>query len=83
VANNRVTNAGLPRLVNIEVVADHLGVAPRYVRRLVGEQRIPFVKLGRLIRFDPDEVRAWLDEARVPGEERKHGARTEPVTGSR
>jgi excisionase family DNA binding protein len=57
-------------LVNIEVVADHLGVAPRYVRRLIGEQRIPFVKLGRLIRFDPDEVRAWLDEARVPREER-------------
>jgi hypothetical protein len=30
----------------------------------VAERRIPFIKWGHLIRFDPSEISAWLDEAR-------------------
>ena len=51
-------------LVDIEVVADRLGVQVRHVRRLVHERRIPFIKWGHLLRFDPAEIEAWLDEAR-------------------
>ena len=58
----------LPRLMNIAELAEHLGVAERHVRRLVFERRIPFVKWGHLIRFDPAEVKTWLDAARVAGE---------------
>ncbi|MGH9155598.1 MAG: helix-turn-helix domain-containing protein [Acidimicrobiales bacterium] len=47
------------------MAADRLGVTVRYVRRLVAERRIPYIKLGHLLRFDPDEVDAWLDRARV------------------
>jgi len=43
----------LPRLLTIEQIADHLGVSVRHVRRLVAERRIPFVKWGHLLRFDP------------------------------
>lgn len=57
---------GLPRLLDIAGVAEVLGVAPRHVRRLVAERRIPYVKWGHLIRFDPDEVDQWLRLARVP-----------------
>jgi excisionase family DNA binding protein len=39
-----------------------LGVNVRHVRRLVQEKRIPYVKWGHLIRFDPDEVEAWIVE---------------------
>jgi excisionase family DNA binding protein len=46
------------------MLADHLGVTPRYVRRLIAEERIPYLKLGRLIRFDPDEIAEWLESAR-------------------
>jgi excisionase family DNA binding protein len=63
----------LPRLLNIGGLAEHLGVQERHIRRLVHERRIPFVKWGHLIRFDPDEVRAWLDRARVPGERHPRG----------
>ena len=52
------------RLVDIEAVADRLGVQVRHVRRLVHERRIPFIKWGHLLRFDPAEIEAWLDEAR-------------------
>lgn len=60
--------AGLPHLLSIEVVAEHLGVTVRHVRRLVQERRIPFLKWGHLLRFDPDEIAAWLEEfRRSPG----------------
>lgn len=58
----------LPRLLAIGEVAEHLGVTERHVRRLVAERRIPFVKWGHLLRFDPDEIATWLDRARRPDE---------------
>ncbi|MGZ8722119.1 MAG: helix-turn-helix domain-containing protein [Aeromicrobium sp.] len=69
-----VRRAGLPTLVDIEEIAEHLGVNVRHVRRLVAERRIPYFKWGHLLRFDPDEVRAWLAEAQVEPFFR-HGAR--------
>ena len=52
----------LPRLLNVEEVAGVLGVNVRHVRRLVFERRIPYVKWGRLVPFDPREVDRWLRE---------------------
>ena len=51
-------------LVPIDAVADRLGVTVRHVRRLVDERRIPYLKWGKLLRFDPVEIDAWLDQAR-------------------
>lgn len=48
-------------LLNIEQVAARLGTSVRHVRRLVHERKIPYVKVGRLLRFDPDEIERWLD----------------------
>lgn len=53
----------LPRLLNISEVAEMLGVNVRHVRRLVFESRIPYLKWGRLIRFDPRELDRWLQAA--------------------
>jgi len=53
-----------PRLLDITTLAEHLGVNARHVRRLVAERRIPFIKWGHLIRFDPAEVREWIDAYR-------------------
>jgi excisionase family DNA binding protein len=55
----------LPTLLDIDGVAEHLGVNERHVRRLVAERRIPFVKWGHLLRFDPAEIAVWLDRQRV------------------
>lgn len=54
----------LPRLLTIEEVADHLSVTTRHVRRLVSERRIPFVKWGHLLRFDPRDMDAWIEAGR-------------------
>ena len=37
---------GREPLVDINAVAEQLGVTPRHVRRLVAERRIPYVKWG-------------------------------------
>jgi excisionase family DNA binding protein len=56
----------LPHLLTIEELADHLGVTVRHIRRLIAENRVPYVKWRRFIRFDPDEIARWLDDARHP-----------------
>ncbi|MGI8806890.1 MAG: helix-turn-helix domain-containing protein [Acidimicrobiales bacterium] len=51
-------------LMDLAAVAERLGVNQRHVRRLVAERRIPFLKWGHLLRFDPSEIEGWLDGAR-------------------
>lgn len=51
----------LPRLLDIDQLAGHLGTSHRHIRRLIAERRIPYVKVGRLVRFDPNEIAQWLE----------------------
>lgn len=52
-------------LMDIAALAERLGVTERFVRRLVDERRIPFLKIGKFIRFDPADVTQWITEQRV------------------
>lgn len=52
-------------LLDVEEVASRLHVTVRHVRRLVFERRIPYLKIGSLLRFDPEEVDDWLSTLRV------------------
>jgi excisionase family DNA binding protein len=58
------TNARDP-LLDVDAVAQALGVTSRHVRRLVAERRIPFFKVGKFVRFDPGELDVWLDQQRM------------------
>jgi excisionase family DNA binding protein len=69
----------VPRLLDVAELAERLGVTPRHVRRLVAERRIPFLKWGRLLRFDPNEIVAFLDDARVPPRSLTHPAVIMPI----
>ena len=64
-AGRRADGPSLPRLIDIDGVAELLGVSVRHVRRLVAERRIPFVKWGHLLRFDPNDLAVWIDSIRV------------------
>ncbi len=57
---------GLPRLLDVAELADVLGVNVRHVRRLVFENRVPYLKWGRLVRFDPREIERWLRSVNRP-----------------
>ena len=56
----------LDSLWDVDAVARRLGVQARHIRRLVGERRIPYIKWGHLLRFDPVDIERWLDDARRP-----------------
>lgn len=58
------TDRPLGRLLTIAEVADALGVEIRHVRRLVHERRIPYIKWGHLLRFDPADISGWIDAYR-------------------
>jgi excisionase family DNA binding protein len=51
-------------LFDVTGLAEYLGISVRHVRRLVAERRVPFHKIGHLLRFDPDAIDAWLAEHR-------------------
>jgi excisionase family DNA binding protein len=55
-----------PELVDIETVAKLLGVGERYVRRLIAERQIEFIKVGHYVRFDLRVVRKWVEDRRHP-----------------
>ena len=55
----------VPKLLTMDELAERLGVTHRHVRRLVAERRVPFLKVGRFIRFDPAKIAAWLERSRV------------------
>lgn len=50
-----------PGLWTLEETAEWLAVTQRMIRRLVAERRIPYVKVGRYVRFRPQDVEAWRD----------------------
>ncbi len=58
-------HVGKTQLISVEQLADELGVSVRYVRRIVAERRISYVKVGHLIRFQGDEVQRWVEANRV------------------
>lgn len=58
-------HATRPDLIDLPALADKLGVTERHVRRLVAERRVPFIKWGHLLRFDPDEIDRWIDKHRT------------------
>ena len=64
-SRTRPADSRLPVLLNLRGVAEHLGTSERHVRRLVQERRIPFIKVGHFVRFDPNDLAEWLDSARV------------------
>lgn len=53
------------RIVDIEGAAEHLTVTVRFMRTLVADRRVPHLKVGKFVRFDLDELGAWLDTCRV------------------
>ncbi|HEY8271315.1 MAG TPA: excisionase family DNA-binding protein [Pseudobdellovibrionaceae bacterium] len=44
----------------IDDVAKELSCSIRHVRKLVSKNRIPYLKVGRLVRFSPQRISEWL-----------------------
>jgi len=61
-AANRV--AGDP-LLTVAEAGEYLGTGERFVRRLITERRITYVKLGKYVRLQRSILDAFIDAGRV------------------
>jgi excisionase family DNA binding protein len=53
-------------LLDVEAAAHRLGCSERFIRRLVQERRIPFVKLGgTMVRFVDADLDRWIVAQRI------------------
>ncbi|MCP4965341.1 MAG: helix-turn-helix domain-containing protein [bacterium] len=43
-------------MLTIDEAAERLNVSVRFVRRLVAERRVPYLKIGKFVRFDQDDL---------------------------
>jgi excisionase family DNA binding protein len=55
----------LDTLLSVEQAAERLGTSARFVRRLVFERRIAYVKLGRHVRITARDLDAFIEAGRV------------------
>lgn len=52
-------------LLDVNGLAAYLNVNVGYIRRLVHERRVPFHKIGKFVRFDPDDIDRWVRAQRA------------------
>jgi excisionase family DNA binding protein len=55
----------MERLLTVEEAAGRLGTSTRFVRRLIFERRIAFVKVGRHVRIAPEDLDAFVAAGRI------------------
>jgi excisionase family DNA binding protein len=55
----------LDTLLSVEQAAERLGTSVRFVRRLVFERRIAFVKVGRHVRITTADLDTYIATGRV------------------
>jgi excisionase family DNA binding protein len=52
-------------LLTVEQASERLGTSTRFVRRLIAERRITFIKVGRHVRIDTADLDAFVAAGRV------------------
>ena len=57
-----------PQLLDLKAAAARLALAPRTLREWAAKGRVPYIRLGRALRFAEGDLARFVDEARVGGE---------------
>jgi excisionase family DNA binding protein len=53
------------RLITIQQAAGYTGLSPHTLYTMVSQRRIPYVKVGRLTKFDVGLLDAWIKQNTV------------------
>ena len=64
-----VINNSQKNIVGIQAVADYLKISKNTVYSWVWQKRIPYYKVGRLLKFDLMKVDKWLESRSVDSSE--------------
>jgi excisionase family DNA binding protein len=55
----------MTKLLSPQELSVALNISIETVYAWTSQKRIPYIKMGRLVRFNADEVNKWLDRQRV------------------
>lgn len=61
----------MSKLLTVEEFADAVGLSPKTIRQWVWMRRVPYVRVGRAIRFRRETVEEILNRGTVPALERR------------
>ena len=56
-------------LLTVAQAGDYLGTGERFIRRLIAQRRIAYVKLGKYVRLQRSTLDEFIEAGRVAGEE--------------
>ena len=63
-----MTSSTSINLIDYKAAAALLGIRPQSLRRLVSQRRVPHLHVGRLVRFDVQDLQEFLNSQKVPVE---------------
>jgi len=66
----------MPDLVNIECASRSVGLNKYTLYKLAGEGKAPCYRAGKAIRFDVEELRAWMKKQAHPEQEEVNCSKT-------
>lgn len=49
-------------LITVKRLAEYLSVSEKAIYEMKSRDQIPYVKIGARLRFDPDEIQAFIEE---------------------
>ena len=55
----------MSNLLNIKQLAEKLNMSEKTLYNYVADQKIPYVKISNLVRFDPQEIESWIKKRSV------------------
>ena len=53
------------RLITIQEAGEYTGLSPHTLYTMVSQRRVPFVKVGRLVKFDVELLDKWIKQNTV------------------
>ena len=62
------------RLLSIEGAARYLGLKLSRLRTAISRGEVPFLKIGRLVRFDQKTLDQWVETKQTDQEKRQRGS---------
>ena len=55
----------MAKLLSPQELSDVLSISIETVYAWTSQKRIPYIKMGRLVRFNADEVNKWLERQKI------------------
>ncbi len=55
----------LPKLLSVREISKILGVAEITIRKFCCAKKIPYIKLGGRVLFDPEKISTWVEKQSI------------------